>query len=151
MDGRVYIIVLIIALLALMVGIDGLLKGELLRSFAGFFVFVGMVLLLFRLHVYARRFDEKSAEVLARAGTSRSWPFAILSGAFFLVCVAGVATCLFAPFDYLLDWGDRSRGLVAGLASLAGEGGARVLLAALFGFAAWASGKTALTWWRAGQ
>ena len=146
MDARSYIIVGCFALLALIVFIDGLLQGELLRALCGFVVLAGMVALIFRLHHYIARFNEKLADAMAGAtegvGTRRNWLVAIVSFLFCATCLAGAATSLFASFDYLLAWEGRKHGFVAGLNAVGGEIGARLVLIALFLACAWFSGLT---------
>jgi hypothetical protein len=146
-DGRAILMVLAISVVALLVGIDGLLKGEWLRALGGWGFFALMLWLAFVGVPYlSAKLDRQLAEVAARPTSIRSWPVIVAGALFGLACLAGAGAILFAPFEYLLDWSRSTRGLFLGLAAVVGEIGARLVVAALFLFAAFAALKT--TWLR---
>lgn len=145
--NRVSLIFLIAAGLGLMVWIDGLLKGELLRAFLG-----GSACLLFAWMAFwgvpylSAKLDRKFAEQMDTMGQKRNWVFAIASVLFALMFFAFAIASLVAPFEYIVDWGRRTSGLVTGLESLVGQVGTRFLLAALFLFVGGAAAMGAWTW-----
>lgn len=139
----------IAALLGLMVLIDGLMQGEILRpllglaAFAlfGWMTFWGIPYLTAKLH---RKIDEQ----MARAGKHRSWPLVFGSAVFGLTMLACAIAIISVPFEALVDWSRRSAGLVRSLEDGLGQAGARVALAALFLTASGAAFWGAWTWYQ---
>jgi hypothetical protein len=140
------LIFLCFALIALLVGIDGLLKGEMLRSAAGWamfalFVWVGV----YGWRRASREWQERNADEIARlmSPTTRSWPMIVMGALFALTCFIGAGWILAAPYEELIAWSRVSRAMLRGLESAAGQWLGRAVFAALFAFAGGAAGYTA--------
>jgi hypothetical protein len=145
------LIFLIAAFLGLMVLIDGLLKGEVLRPLLGLAACALFVWMAFWGVPYlSAKFDRKMAEQMATAGTRRSWPMVFASVLFGLIAFACAVAILVVPFEALIDWSRQSAGLVRGLETGFGQSGARLALSALFFTASGAAFWGAWTWYQSG-
>ena len=146
LSGRVFLMVLLLAFLGLMVGIDGLLQGEWLRSLAGWAWFGAWVYLLVRGvpdFLFPQRWRDKVTDDLATAMTpTGSWPLIAVCAILSLAFAAGAVGALVVPWDDAALWNEGVGDFMHGLQGALGEWGARLVTAGLFGFCAFAAGKT---------
>jgi len=150
-SGRSFLFLAILALLGLMMAIDGLLEGPWYRFVGGLVWFAGWgwLALFGPPKVVRDKIDAVEDQVLSEAKAikrpdgSRSWPFIFASVVFALMAFAGAGFILFAPYQELLDFSARNSRLFRELASVLGEFGSRLPIAAVFLFAGYAASKTA--------
>jgi hypothetical protein len=134
------------AVVALLVGIDGVRKGEPLRAIAGWALFALFVwVAVYGWRRASREWQERHADEIARltSPTTRSWPMIVLGVLLALACFVGVGWILVAPYEELIAWSRTSGAMLRGLESAAGQWLGRLVYAALFAFAGGAAGYTA--------
>ena len=146
-SGRGFLILLILAFLGLMVGIDGLLQGQWLRSLAGWAWFGAWGYIIVRGvpdFVFPRRWRERIAGDLSTAmRPTGSWPLVVACALLALAFAAGALGALVVPIEDAVLWNKGLGRLMQQIDRAIGEWGARLAIAALLGFCAFAAGKTA--------
>ena len=149
--AKSFLFLAILALLGLMMAIDGLLDGPWYRFVGGlaWFVAWGWLALFGPPKIVRDKIDAAEDRVISEAvaikrpdGT-RSWPFIFVSVVFALLAFVGAGFILFAPYQDLLDFSTRNARLFRELAEVLGEFGSRIPIAAIFLFAGYAASKTA--------
>jgi len=151
LSGRSFLFFALLAFLGLMVAIDGVLNGPWYRFLGGlaWFVAWGWLALFGPPRAVRDKIDAVEDRVMSEATAikrpdgSRSWPLIIASVLFALMAFAGAGFILFAPYQDLLDFSARNARLFHELASVLGEFGSRIPVAALFLVAGYAASKTA--------
>ena len=151
LSTKSFLFLAILALLGLMMAIDGLLDGPWYRFLGGlaWFVAWGWLALFGPPKTVRDKIDAVEDRVISEAVAikrpdgSRSWPFIFVSGVFALAAFAGAGFILFAPYQDLLDFSTRNARLFRELAEVLGEFGSRIPIAAIFLLAGYAASKTA--------
>ena len=145
---RARLMMAVIAFIGLLVGIDGLLQGQWLRSAAGWAWFAAFLHVAVRGvpdFLFPRQWRERIAADLASAfAIRRSGPMILAGALFALLCFAGALALLLAPWEQLMDYSARTGYLLRSLEAVGGRWGARLALAALFAFAGGAAVYTAI-------
>ena len=141
---RLRLALLAFAVVALIAMIQGLLHGPWYQALGGFAVMVTLGYLAFRVPRSLMP-DQLYVEAAAtkRPDGSRSWPLIAASLLWTAMALGFVILVLVAPFQDVVDFNKGVGRLVKDLASLVGEWGARILVAALFAAVGFASAKTA--------
>jgi hypothetical protein len=146
--GRGRLMLVVLAFLGLMVGIDGLLQAEWLRSLAGWAWFGSWGYVLVRGvpdFLFPQEWRDKIGRDLAAATSpaTGSWPLTLVSVLIALACIVAAVGVLVVPMEDAALWNRGLGGLMQDIDEAIGEWGARLAMVALLGFCAYAAGKTA--------